>query len=82
MPKQVRIMSSYILTDSYEPLEGKYLTLNKIYLKDELKSKIFEEVSNINIDYVEKIEKTLDETLYIFYTSKEKKKGRSYRKKW
>ncbi len=73
MPKQVRIMSSYILTDSYEPLEGKYLTLNKIYLKDELKSKIFEEVSNINIDYVEKIEKTLDETLYIFYTSKEKK---------
>lgn len=73
MPKQVRIMSSYILTDSYEPLEGKYLTLNKIYLKDELKSKIFEEVLNINIDYVEKIEKTLDETLYIFYTSKEKK---------
>ena len=28
---------------------------------------------SINIDYVEKIEKTLDETLYIFYTSKEKK---------
>lgn len=36
MPKQVRIMSSFILTDSYQPLPGKYLTLEKIHLKKEL----------------------------------------------
>lgn len=44
MPKQVRIMSSYILTDSYDPLPGKYLTLSKIYLKTELQELFITEV--------------------------------------
>lgn len=38
MPKQVRIMSSFILTNSYEPLPGKFLTLEKIYLKKDLEN--------------------------------------------
>ncbi|MGL5123044.1 MAG: pseudouridylate synthase [Fusobacteriaceae bacterium] len=40
MPKQVRIMASYILNDTLEPLPGKYLTLEKIYLKEELQNMV------------------------------------------
>lgn len=40
MPKQVRIMSGYILTGRKEALEGKYLTLSKIVLSEELKNNI------------------------------------------
>lgn len=73
MPKQVRIMSGYILTNKKEALEGKYLTLNRIVLSEDLKKNIFEEVENIRIDGVEKIESNVEKTLYIFYVKRDKK---------
>ncbi|MGX6591299.1 tRNA pseudouridine(38-40) synthase [Cetobacterium ceti] len=73
MPKQVRITSAYILTDSYEPLPGKYLTLEKIYLKDELGENIIETVENIGEENVVKIEATRNKKMYIFYVKKEDK---------
>lgn len=73
MPKQVRITSAYILTDSYEPLPGKYLTLEKIYLKDELGENIIETVENIAEENVVKIEATRNKKMYIFYVKKEDK---------
>lgn len=73
MPKQVRIMSGYILTGRKEALEGKYLTLSKIVLSEELKNNIFEKVEDIKIVGAERIESNKDRTLYILYTSKEKK---------
>ena len=73
MPKQVRTMAGYILTGRCEPLEGKYLTLNRIDLSPELKAHIFENVEDITVENVEKIEKTVDGTLYIFYVTKDKK---------
>lgn len=73
MPKQVRITSAYILTDSYEPLPGKYLTLEKIYLKDELGENIIETVENISEENVVKIEATRNKKMYIFYVKKEDK---------
>lgn len=73
MPKQVRIMSGYILTGKKEPLEGKYLTLNRVILTDELKKLIFEEIDDYLIEDVEKIERTLDKKLNIFYVKKGKK---------
>ena len=73
MPKQVRIMSGYILTGRKEALEGKYLTLSKIVLSEELKNNIFEKVEDVKIAGVERIESSRDRNLYILYTSKEKK---------
>ncbi|MCJ8342756.1 MAG: KH domain-containing protein [Cetobacterium sp.] len=73
MPKQVRITSAYILTDSYESLPGKYLTLEKIYLKDELGENIIETVENIAEENVVKIEATRNKKMYIFYVKKEDK---------
>ena len=73
MPKQVRIMSGYILTGEKVPLEGKYLTLNKIKLSTELQNMIFEDVDNVDIQGVERVEKTSDGALYIFYVEKSKK---------
>ncbi|WP_410207738.1 KH domain-containing protein [Fusobacterium sp.] len=73
MPKQVRTMSGYILTGRCEPLEGKYLTLNRVDLSAELKSYILEEVENLSIERVEKIEKTSDNSLYIFYVTRDNK---------
>ena len=73
MPKQVRIISGYILTNKKEALEGKYLTLNRIVLSEDLKKNIFEEVENIRIDGVEKIESNVEKTLYIFYVKRDKK---------
>lgn len=73
MPKQVRIMSSYILTGDLTPLPGKYLTLHKIYLKNELLQNIFSEEKDIKIPNVEKIERTQDKNFSIFYVSKDKK---------
>ena len=73
MPKQVRIMSGYILTGRKEALEGKYLTLSKIVLSEELKNNIFEKVEDVKIAGVERIESNRDRNLYILYTSKEKK---------
>ena len=71
MPKQVRIMSGYILIGEKKILPGKYLTLEKIILSEELKEIIIEEVDNIlevNILNVEKIK-----DIYIFYVLKNKK---------
>lgn len=73
MPKQVRIMSGYILTGEMTALPGKFLTLEKIFLKDELNKNIFVEDKEIKIEGVERIEKTEDKNFYIFYVSKEKK---------
>ena len=73
MPKQVRIMSGYILTGEKVPLEGKYLTLNKIKLSTELQNMIFEDVDSVDIQGVERVEKTSDGALYIFYVEKSKK---------
>lgn len=73
MPKQVRIMSGYILTGKKEPLMGKYLTLEKIYLKDEMKNMILQEVLDISEENVIKVEKTTDESLYVFYISQGKR---------
>ena len=72
MPKQVRIMSGYILIGEKKILPGKYLTLEKIILSEELKEIIIEEVDNIlevNILNVEKIK-----DIYIFYVLKNKKR--------
>ena len=73
MPKQVRIMSGYILIGKKEPLMGKYLTLEKIYLKDEMKNIIFQEIADKSEENVIKIEKTADDSLYIFYVSQGKR---------
>lgn len=73
MPKQVRIMSGYILTGKKEALEGKYLTLSKIVLSEDLRASIFEQIDDIKVEGVERIEANPERTLYIFYTSKDKK---------
>lgn len=73
MPKQVRIMSGYILTEKKEALEGKYLTLSKIVLSEDLRASIFEQIDDIKVEGVERIEANPERTLYIFYTSKDKK---------
>lgn len=78
MPKQVRIMSSFILNNSYDPLPGKYLTLNKVNLKKELENLCVSEaflteenleefslITNMNLNTF-KIEK-MGDFLYIFY---------------
>ncbi len=71
MPRQVRIMSSFILTNSYEPLPGKYLTLVGVELKEELRNVLIEkapEVVEDNLLYAEKMK-----DLYIFYVDRKKK---------
>lgn len=73
MPKQVRIMSGYILTGEKTALLGKYLTLEKIYLKDEILNNIFVKESDVKIENVEIIERTEDKNFYIFYVTKDKK---------
>lgn len=73
MPKQVRIMSGYILTGKKEPLMGKYLTLEKVYLKNEMKNIVLEEIPDIEEENVIKIEKTADGSLHIFYVPQGKR---------
>jgi tRNA pseudouridine(38-40) synthase len=71
MPKQVRIMSGYILTGEKTPLPGKYLNLEKIYLKKELEALFIEkapEIKETNLLYAEKMGE-----LYIFYVKASKK---------
>ena len=69
MPKQVRIMSGYILTGKKEALMGKYLTLEKIYLKEELKNLILEKCE-VEVENILEAERTLDKNLHIFYVKK------------
>ncbi|MGL4534488.1 MAG: pseudouridylate synthase [Fusobacteriaceae bacterium] len=75
MPKQVRIMSAYILTNSYEPLMGKYLVLEKIYLKKELNDMYIHSNKEIKTDFIPNLIKAekLGEKINIFYVSKDKK---------
>ena len=72
MPKQVRNMAGYILTGEVETFPGKYLTLENVYLKQELTDKIIIQ-DNLEISGVEKIERTFDKELLILYVKKEKK---------
>lgn len=71
MPKQVRIMSGYILTSERKILAGKYLTLEKMILSKELEDMLIEEVTDIKEENIIKIEKIKD--VYIFYVNKNKK---------
>lgn len=73
MPKQVRNMAGYILTGEVETLPGKFLTLENVYLKDELVNKIILSDDILKIDGVEKIEKTADNEITILYVKKDKK---------
>lgn len=73
MPKQVRNMAGYILTGEVETFPGKYLTLEKVYLKEELATKMIVACDNLEILGVEKIEKTVDNEIMILYVKKDKK---------
>lgn len=73
MPKQVRNMAGFILSGNIETYPGKYLTLNNVYLKRELEDKIILDSEVLDIEGVEKVEKTADNTLYILYVKKENK---------
>ncbi|MFK4785722.1 KH domain-containing protein [Fusobacterium sp. MFO224] len=69
MPKQVRIMSAYILTGSKEPLPGKFLKLSEVLLNEELLDNIFFE-SDLTVENVDKIYSNQNNDLYIFYIHK------------
>nr|WP_307774490.1 KH domain-containing protein [uncultured Cetobacterium sp.] len=73
MPKQVRNMSGYIFSGEIETYPGKFLTLEKVYLKDELENKKIVEELELDIPGVSKIEKTIDGKIYIFYVRSENK---------
>lgn len=73
MPKQVRNMAGYILTGEVETFPGKFLTLENVYLKDELMKKMILSCDNLKISGVEKIEKTVDGEITILYVKKERK---------
>lgn len=71
MPKQVRIMSAHILTDSMDPLPGKYLTLEKIILTSEMEGILIEAAPEVVEENLLYAEKTRD--AYIFYVDRKKK---------
>ena len=48
LPQQVRIMSSYILNNSKKPLNGEYLTLEKVGFSDKLKNLVLMKIDKIN----------------------------------
>ena len=73
MPKQVRNMAGYILTGEVETFPGKFLTLENVYLKEELMNKMILSCDNLKISGVEKIEKTIDDEITILYVKKKKK---------
>ncbi|MCP1223825.1 KH domain-containing protein [Sebaldella sp. S0638] len=72
MPQQVRIMSGYILNNKKQPLEGKYLTLEKMIFSQELEDMIIHKDNVINEINVEKIERNKE---FIFFYVKKSKKG-------
>ena len=53
------------------PLEGKYLTLDKVEISGSLKDLIFGEVTDMKIEKVSKIEK--NRYFYIFYVDNKNK---------
>lgn len=71
LPQQVRIMSGFVLTGKLQALSGKYLTLDRIQLTEEMESLSFKKVEDIAIDKIEKIEK--NRYFYIFYVLKRNK---------
>ncbi len=73
MPKQVRNMAGYILTGEVETFPGKFLTLENVYLKEDLTNKMVLSCDTLKISGVEKIEKTKDDEITILYVKKEKK---------
>lgn len=66
LPHQVRIMSSFILTNTLKPLEGKYLVLDKVYLSKTLEDLILYPY-NLDLDTVVYCEKSVKYT--IIYTT-------------
>ena len=48
LPQQVRIMSNYILNNSKKPLNGEYLTLEKVGFSDKLKNLVLMKIDKIN----------------------------------
>lgn len=73
MPKQVRNMAGYILSGKVETFPGKYLTLENVYLKQELIDKIIYPDRELEIPGVERVERTADKELMILYVKKDKK---------
>lgn len=77
LPHQVRIMAAYILSNEKKIYPGKFLTLNKIYIKNELQNILFFPISKNefeNTHLIDQVEKSSDGSLYIFYI-KNKHKG-------
>ncbi len=70
MPKQVRIMSSYVLSGEKKVFPAKYLSLNSVVLKEELLKLIFRE-EELSIKGVSRVE--VCDKLKIFYVKKNKK---------
>lgn len=74
MPKQVRIMSAYLLTDSMEPLPGKYLKLDKICVKKDIEDMYIDQNKEIWIsDYPDILHWEILGDINIIYLKKEKK---------
>ncbi len=71
MPKQVRIMSSYILTGDKKIFPAKYLTLKKVILKKEMNDFIIAVSEEIKGENIKKCEKMGE--IFFIYTDKEKK---------
>ncbi|MGL4252573.1 MAG: pseudouridylate synthase [Fusobacteriaceae bacterium] len=74
MPKQVRIMSAYLLTDSMDPLPGKYLKLDKICVKKDLEDMYIDKNKKNWMDsYPDILQWEMLGDINIVYLKKEKK---------
>lgn len=70
LPHQVRIMSAYILSNEKKIYPGKFLILDKIHIKNELQNILFFPINKNdfeNNNLIDQVEKSFDESLYIFY---------------
>ena len=54
LPQQVRIMSNFILFGKKTPLDGKYLTLEKVEFFDEMEKLIFKKIEKFEDLFYEK----------------------------
>ena len=61
LPQQVRIMSNYILNGKKSPLEGEYLTLEKVEFSKELSSLIFKNVKHVDEIVIDRENFSLEE---------------------
>lgn len=73
MPKQVRNMVGYLFSGKVETYPGKYLSLNKVNLKKECMDKIIVAEEDLKVEGITRIEKTIDNDIYIFYIPKKNK---------